>query len=136
MVAEPQPTRIRGLRRAVDDRRGLPGLHHHGRAAVDLHLDRLAVAQGQQRVAGDAALGLRPAGQVVHAAERQHLRAVFGGGDMADRFALRRARWRLGAEEAVGVDLHLHAAVGRCLGHHGDHVDALDPGETMKGAGL
>jgi hypothetical protein len=38
---------------------------------------------------------------------------------------------------AVGVDLHLDAAIGEdALGHDGDHVDAVDLGETMNGAGL
>ena len=71
------------LELAVDDRR-LAGLHDHARAAVDRELDRLAVAEREQRVAGDDALLLAAAGQVTHAAERQHLRAVFGRGDVAD----------------------------------------------------
>ena len=60
------------------------------------------------------------------AADRQHLRAVLGGGDVADRLALRAHRRRLGAEVAVGVDLQLDAAVAEdALGDHGHHVDAL-----------
>jgi hypothetical protein len=46
-------------RHAVDDRRPA-GLHDHGRAAVDGELDRLRVAQRQQRVAGDAPSFLLP----------------------------------------------------------------------------
>ena len=81
----------------------------------------------EQRVAGGAALGLRAAGQVMHAAERQHLRAVFAGRDVADRLARGAHRRRLGAEMAVGVDLHLDAAIGEdALGDDGDEIDALD----------
>ena len=113
---------------AVDDRR-IPGLHHHGGAAVDRQFDRLAVAQIHQRVAGDAAFLLGAAGQMMHAAERQHLRAVFAGRDMADRLALRAHRRRLRAEIAVGIDLHLDAAIAEdALGHDRDHVDAVDLG--------
>jgi len=38
----------------------IAGLHKHGRAAVDHDLDRLAVAQIHQRVAGDAASFFEP----------------------------------------------------------------------------
>ncbi len=71
----------------IDDRR-LAGLHHHGGAAVDGQLHRLAVGEVHQRVAGDAALLLGAAGQMMHAAERQHLRTVFAGRDVADRLAV------------------------------------------------
>ena len=111
---------------AVDDGR-IAGLHHHGGAAVDRQFDRLAVAEIHQRVAGDAAFLLRAAGEVMHAAERQHLRTVFARGDVADRLALRANRRRLRTEVTVGVDLHLDAAIAEdALGHHGDHVDAVD----------
>ena len=74
---------------------------------------------------------------MMHAAERQHLRAVFAGRHMADRLALGAHRRLLGAEMAVGVDLHLDAAIAEdALGDDGDHVDAVDLLETMKGAGL
>ena len=113
---------------AVDDRR-LAGLDDHGLALVDGQLDRLAVAELEQGVAGDAALLLRAAGEMVDAAEREHLRAVFAGGDMADRLALDAHRCLLGAEEAVGVDLHLDAAIAEdALGHDGDHIDAVNLG--------
>ena len=106
---------------------GLPACTTTRGAAVDGQLDRLAVAQVQQRVAGDTAFLLRAAGEVMHAAERQHLRAVFAGRDMADRLALRRAPSRSGPEIAVGVDLHLDAAIAEdAFGHDGDHVDAVD----------
>ncbi len=72
---------------AVDDRR-FAGLDDDGGAAIDGEFDRLAVAQIEQRVAGGAPFGLGAAGQVMHAAQRQHLRAVFARGDMADRLAL------------------------------------------------
>ncbi len=46
---------------------------------------------------------------------------------MADRLACGAHGRRLGAEMAVGVDLHLDAAIGEdALGHDGDEVDALD----------
>ena len=46
---------------------------------------------------------------------------------MADRLALGAHGGALVAEVAVGVDLHLDAAIAEdALGHHGDHVDALD----------
>ena len=113
------------LARAVDHRRPV-GLHHHGRAVVDRKLDGLAVAERQQRLAGDDAFLLAAADQVMHAAQRQHLRAVLGRGDVAHRLALDAHRRLLGPEIAVGVDLHLDAAVAEdALGHDGDHVDAL-----------
>ena len=114
------------FRDAIDDRR-IAGLHHHGGAAVDRELDRLAIAEVHQRVAGDAAFLLGAAGQMMHAAERQHLRAVFAGRDVTDRLALRADGRGLGAEITVGVDLHLDAAIAEnAFGHHGDHVDAVD----------
>ena len=72
---------------------------------------------------------LRAAGQMMDAAQRQHLRAVFAGGDVPDGLALRPDRRRLGAEIPIGVDLHLDAAVTEdAFGHHRDHVDAVDLG--------
>ncbi len=48
------------------------------------------------------------------------------GGDVANRLALAAHRRLLRAEPAVGVDLHLEAAVAEdALGHDRDHVDAL-----------
>jgi len=62
----------------------------------------------------------------MHAAEREHLRAVFAGRDVADRLASARTVASR-AEIAVGVDLHLDAAIGEDpLGHDSDHVDAVD----------
>ena len=81
-AADPHPL----LGDAVDDGRAA-GLRDERRAAVDAELDRLAVAEREEGGAGGAALGLRAAGQVPDAAEREHLRAVFGGGDVADRLA-------------------------------------------------
>ena len=64
---------------------------------------------------------------MMHAAQRQHLRAVFARRDMADRLAFGAHGRRLGAEMAVGVDLHLDAAIGEnALGDDGDQIDALD----------
>ena len=64
---------------------------------------------------------------MMHAAERQHLRAIFAGRDVADRLALRAHDRRLRAEMAVGVDLHLDAAIAEnAFGDDGHQVDALD----------
>ncbi len=126
MVAEPQPTRMRSSVTPLTTG-ALARLHHHGRAAVDRELDRLAVAELHQRVAGDAALLLRSAGEMVDAAERKHLRAVFAGRDMTDRLALRAHGRGFRTEIAVGVDLHLDAAIAEdAFGHDRDHVDAVD----------
>ena len=107
------------------DRRRRAGLDNEGRAAVDRHLDRLAVAKLQQRLAGDPALLLRAAGEMFDPAQRQHLRAVFAGGDVADRLAVHPDLLAFMADMAVGVDLHLHAAIAEdALGDDGDHVHA------------
>ena len=82
---------------AVDDRR-LVGRDHDRRAAFDLQLDRLAVAERHHHLAGDAAFPLRAAGQVVDAAEGEELRAVLDRADVADRLALVAHRRLLGAE--------------------------------------
>jgi hypothetical protein len=63
----------------------------------------------------------------MHAAKRQHLRAVFARRDMADRLALRSHDRRLGSDVTVGVDLHLDAAIREdALGDDGDQIDAFD----------
>ena len=131
-AADPHPL----FRHAVDDRR-IAGLHHHGGAAIDGQFHRLAIGEIHQRVAGDAAFLLGAAGQMMHAAERQHLRAVFAGRDMADRLALRAHGRGLRAEIAVGVDLHLDAAIAEnAFGHDRDHVDAVDLGGDDEGRRL
>ena len=124
------------LELAVDDRR-LAGLHDHARAAVDDELDRLAVAEIEQGLAGDAALLLAAVGEVIDAAEREHLRAVFAGRHMADRLALGAHGRAFGAEMAVGVDFELHAAIAvDALGDDRHHVDAIDLGRDDEGRGL
>ena len=106
-------------------------------AALDRHLDRLAGAELEERVAGDRALLLRAAGEMPHAADREHLRAVLGGRDVPDLLALDAHRRRFGAEMAVGVDLHLDAAIAEdALGHDRDGVDALVLGRDDEGRGL
>jgi hypothetical protein len=73
----------------------------------------------------------------MHAAEREHLRAVFAGRDVADRLTLRAHGRRLRAKIAVGIDLHLDAAIGEdALGHDRDHVDAVDLGRHDEGRRL
>src|SRR3712207_7732416 len=57
--------------------------------------------------------------------------AVLGRGEVADLLALRPHRRRLGPHVAVGVDLHLGAAVAEdALGHDRDRVHALDRKST------
>ena len=121
---------------AVDDRR-LAGLHDHARAAVDDKLHAFAVAEIEQSVAGDAALFLAAVGEVIDAAEREHLRAIFAGRHMADRFALGAHDCAFGAEMAVGVDFELDAAIAvDALGDDRHHVDPIDLGGNDEGRGL
>src|SRR5262249_34594454 len=121
---------------AADDRRPA-GLDEHGGAAVDAHLHRAFVAEGQQGLAGDDAFLLAAAGEMAHTAERQHLRAVLGGPDMADLLVLYTYRGLLGADVAVGVDLPLDAAIAEdALGDDGDHVDAVGLGRHDEGRRL
>ncbi len=111
---------------SVDDG-GIAGLYDDGSAAVDGQFHRLAVGEVHQRVAGDAAFLLGAAGQMMHAAEGQHLRAVFAGRHVPDRLAFRTDDCSLGSEIAVSVDLHLDAAIAENpFGHDRDHVDAVD----------
>ena len=126
MVAEPQPTRMRcSVTPSTTGAR--PAWTVTVAPSSIGELDRLAVAEREQGGAGGAALGLRAAGQVLDAAEREHLAAVLGGGDVADRLAAGADDGALGAEVAVGVDLHLGAAVAEDrLGDDGDDVGALD----------
>ncbi len=95
--AAADPHALLGL--AVDDR-GLAGLDDDRAAVVDRQLDRIAAAEREQHLAGDVAGLLGGAGQVVDAAQGQHLRAVLGGRHVADGLALhgdgRRARGRDG----------------------------------------
>ena len=107
---------------AVDDRR-FAGLDQDLSAAVNRQLHRFFVAQRSHHFNGDAAFFFAAAGQVMHAAQRQHLRAVFGCRDMADHLALATDIGLFGAEKAVGVDLHFQTAVAEnAFGHHRDHV--------------
>ena len=74
---------------------------------------------------------------MIDAAERQHLRAVFAGRDMADRLALGAHGRAFGAEMAVGVDLQLDAAIAvDALGDDRHHVDAVDLGRDDEGRRL
>src|SRR5690606_21462534 len=104
----------------------LARLHHQLRAAVDAELDRLLVAQRHHYVAGDAAFFLAAAGEMVHAAQREHLRTVFGRRDVPDDLALVAYVGLLGPQVAVGVDFDLEAAIAEyALGDDGDHVDTV-----------
>ena len=65
----------------------------------------------------------------MHAADRQHLRAVFRRGDVADDFAVEADAGLFRSEVPVGIDLHLEAAVTEdALGHDGDDIDVVMPG--------
>ena len=57
------------------------------RAAINRELDRLLVTQRLHHFHRDAAFFFAAARQVMHATQRQHLRAVLGGGDVAHDLA-------------------------------------------------
>src|SRR5262249_4404131 len=66
-----------------------------------------------------------------------HLRAIFAGRDVTDRLAFHAHRRRFRPEIAVGVDLHLDAAIAEdALGHDRHHVDAVDLGGHDEWRGL
>ncbi len=74
---------------------------------------------------------------MAHATEGEHLRAVFGGRDVADLLALDAHRGGLRPEVPVGVDLHLDAAVGEdALGDDGDGIDTVVLCRDDEGGGL
>ena len=76
------------------------------------------------------------AGEMVHAADRQHLRAVFGGGHMADLFAVHAHRRQFRSEVAVGVDFKFHAAVAEYASVTTVTMSTPSTWTTMNGAGL
>ena len=111
---------------AVHDRRRARA-DHEARAAVDGQLHRLLVAEREHHVAGHAAFFLAAAGQMMHAAEAQHLRAVFGRRHVTDDLALATHVRLLRPEKAVGVDFYLEAAIAEdALGDDRHHVDAFE----------
>ena len=74
---------------------------------------------------------------MVHAAQRQHLRTILARRHVADRLALRPDQRALRPQEAVGVDLHLHAAVAEDPRRHTpQHVYAGDLGPPDDWCGL
>src|SRR6218665_320671 len=87
ITAEPQPTPMRCSATPLTMGAGT-GLQQPLRASVYAQFRRLFVAQPLRQLGGDAALLAAAAGQVLHAAERQHLRAVLRRGHMAHRLAL------------------------------------------------
>ena len=136
IVAEPQPTRMRSSSLPLMIG-ALPACTITLAPPSTTSSTGLAVAEIEQRVAGDAALLLAAVGEVIDAAEREHLRAVFAGRHMADRLALGAHDRAFGAEMAVGVDLQLDAAIAvDALGDDGHHVDAVDLGRDDEGRGL
>ena len=94
----------------VDDGR-LAGLDDKRGAVVDGDFDGFFVAERHHRPAGHIAFFFGPARQMIDAAEREHLRTVFGGGDVADMFAINTDGGRLRADMTIRVDLHLNAAI-------------------------
>src|SRR5690606_18625079 len=96
-------------------------------ATIYGELNRLLVAEIEQGIACRAPLCLGATRKMMHATQRQHLRAVFAGSDMADCLALGADNRRFIANMPVGVDLHLDAAIGEdAFRHHGHEIDALD----------
>src|SRR5215475_13411228 len=94
-------------------------------STVSLKSACASVGKIHQRIAGDAAFLLRTAGQMMHSAERQHLRTVFTRRDMTDGLAVRAHRRGFGTEMAIGIDLHFDAAIREdSLGDDRDHIDA------------
>ena len=80
---------------------------------------------------------LAAAGEMAHAPQRQHLGAVFRRGHMAHLLAPAPHGRLLRADEAVGVDLQLQAAIAEdALGHDRDHVDIAMPAGDDEGRGL
>src|SRR5579862_970852 len=121
---------------SIDDRR-LAGLHDDGGAFVDREFDGLAVAEIEQRLTGDCTLVSAAAGKMADAAKGKHLRPVFRGGDVANRFALGAHRVLLWSEKSIGIDLKLDATIAEdALGHDGDHVDAFDFGRNNERRGF
>jgi hypothetical protein len=56
---------------------------------------------------------------------------------MSDGLALHAHCRRFGAEIAIGVDFHFDAAIAEnALGHHRDHIDAVDFGGHDEGRRL
>jgi hypothetical protein len=120
-AADPHPL----LGGAIDDRRGAGG-DLQLCAIIDREFDRLAVGEVEQRLARCPAGLLAAAGEVVDAAEGEHLRAVLARRNVPDRLAAGAHEAAFRADEAVGVDLHLHPAIAEdSLGDDRHHVDAV-----------
>ena len=85
------------------------------------------VAERQQRVAGDAPFLLQPPVRWRTPPSESICEPYSAVVTWPTCSPSARTAACLGAEVAVGVDLHLHAAVAEdALGHDRDHVDALD----------
>ena len=98
------------------DHRGQARLHDYGCAAIDRQLNGPFLAEIEKRLASDSAFLAAASGEVANPAEREHLRTVFAGGDVAYGLALCANGVGFRAEVAVGIDLYLHAAVAEdCL---------------------
>ena len=77
------------------------------------------------------------AGQMTHPAERQHLRAVFVRGHVANSLALSAHGAAFGSKMAVSINLQLHSAIAEdSFRHHGHHIHAVDLGRNNEGSGF
>ena len=110
MVAEPHPTRMRSSFTPLTTG-ACPACYHYRSAAIDGQLHGAAIAQGEQRLAGNSSFAQTSTGEVQHAAERKHLRAVFRGGYVPHRLAFHPYRVLFRPQEAIGIDFQFHAAI-------------------------
>ena len=113
------------LQHTVDNRRAT-GLDRERGTAFDLQRHRLPVTQRLHHFHRDAAFLFAAAREVVHAAQRKHLRPILGRGDVTDDLAPTAHAGLLRSQIPIGVDLHLQAAITEnAFGHDGDHVDPI-----------
>src|SRR5258708_7192049 len=87
------------------------GLHDDGGSAVHCQLERATVAEGYEGIAGHAPFLFRSAGEVVHAAQRKHLRAVFARRDVPNRLTYPANGYPFRPHVTVAAHLTLHPTV-------------------------
>ena len=126
MVAEPQPTRMRcSVTPSTIGGRPAWATSVAPPSTASSTGSRLQSARRAAQVARPSAF--EPPVRCSTPPSESIWRAVLGGGDVADRLAAGADDGALGAEVAVGVDLHLGAAVAEDrLGDDGDDVGAVD----------
>ena len=114
----------------VDDGRST-GLYQDLGAALNRERHRLLVAQRLHHFDRHPPLFLAATGEVMHTAQRKHLRAVLGGCHVANDLALAAHRSLLRSQKTVGIDLYLQAAVAEdALGHHRHRINARHRGRN------